>query len=70
MCFEVSAEKGAPVRRWLGRALEAVAIKMLALARRLNPHEVHAFDSEPESASLPQADDDTPEKPRPIAQTT
>jgi general secretion pathway protein A len=67
---QAPAEKRAPVRRWLGRVLEAVAIKMLALARRINPHEVHVFDSEPESASLQQADDDTPEKPRPIAQTT
>lgn len=39
-----------PVRRWLGRVLESVALRMLALARTLNPHEVRALDDEPESA--------------------
>jgi AAA domain len=39
------------VRRWLGRALELVALKMLALARALNPHEIRAFDEDPFDAA-------------------
>ena len=38
--------RDARVRRWLGRALEAVALKMLAVARALNPHEIRAFDDD------------------------
>jgi hypothetical protein len=60
----------APVRRWLGRALESVALRMLALARTLNPHEIRAFDDEPESADAPQADGDALEKPGTMAQTS
>ena len=41
---QVPGRRGAPLRRWLGRALEAVALRMLALARTLNPHEIRAFD--------------------------
>jgi hypothetical protein len=67
---QAPGEKAAPVRRWLGRALEAVALRMLALARRLNPHEIHAFDDEPESADVPQADGDGLEKPGTMAQTS
>ena len=67
---QAPGEKAAPVRRWLGRALEAVALRMLALARRLNPHEIHAFDDEPESADVPQADSDGLEKPGTMAQTS
>jgi len=39
--------RDARVRRSLGRALEAIALKMLALARMLNPHEISAFDDDP-----------------------
>jgi hypothetical protein len=67
---QAPSEKGAPIRRWLGRALEAVALRMLALARRLNPHEIHAFDDEPENADLPQADGDVLEKRGTMAQTS
>jgi hypothetical protein len=41
---QASGENGTPVRRWLGGALEAVALRMLALAGTLNPHEIHAFE--------------------------
>ncbi|MGH7915689.1 MAG: ExeA family protein [Candidatus Binataceae bacterium] len=60
----------APVRRWLGRMLESVALRMLALARILNPHEISAFDDERESAAEPQADADAREKPGKMAQTS
>jgi type II secretory pathway predicted ATPase ExeA len=54
---QVPGGNDAPIRRWFGRALEAVALRMLALARTLNPHEIRAFDDEPdESAPEPQAD--------------
>ena len=43
---------------------------MLALAHTLNPHEIHAFDDEPESADAPQADGDALEKPGTMAQTS
>jgi len=44
------------VRRSLGRALEAIALKMLALARMLNPHEIRAFGDDPfDAARRPQA---------------
>jgi general secretion pathway protein A len=45
--------KNAPVRRWLGRVLEALALKILALARTLNPHEIRAFDDTPQSEPGP-----------------
>jgi general secretion pathway protein A len=70
MHSQAPGEKGAPVRRWLGRALEAVALRMLALARRLNPHEIHAFDDEPESADAPHADNDALEKTGAMAQSS
>jgi hypothetical protein len=60
----------APIRRWLGRVLEAVALRMLALARTLNPHEIRAFDDEPESVAAPQADRAALEKPGTMAQTS
>jgi general secretion pathway protein A len=60
----------ARIRRWLGRALEAVALKMLAFARTLNPHEIHAFDDEPESIAEPQADEAALDKPGTMAQTS
>jgi general secretion pathway protein A len=60
----------APVRRWLGRALEAVALRMLALARALNPHELRAFDEEPGSPVAPQAEGGALEKPGPMVQTS
>jgi hypothetical protein len=43
---------------------------MLALARRLNPHEIHAFDDEPESADAPHADNDALEKTGAMAQSS
>ena len=61
---------GAPIRRWLGRALEAVALRMLALARRLNPHEIRAFDDDPEAAAETQADEAALEKSSTMAQTS
>jgi hypothetical protein len=70
MHSQAPGEKGAPVRRWLGRALEAAALRMLALARRLNPHEIHAFDDEPESADAPHADNDALEKTGAMAQSS
>jgi general secretion pathway protein A len=41
---QVPGRRAAPIRRWLGRVLEAVALRILALARTLNPHEIRAFD--------------------------
>src|SRR5713226_4412454 len=58
----------APVRRWLGRVLEAVALRMLALARTLNPHEIHALDDESGSMDVPQANGDALEKSGTMAQ--
>ena len=46
--------RDARVRRSLGRALEAIALKMLALARMLNPHEISAFDDGPFDAARRQ----------------
>jgi general secretion pathway protein A len=60
----------ARIRRWLGRALESVALRMLALARSLNPHEIRAFDDEPDRSAAPHADGDAVEKPGTIAQTS
>ena len=42
--------------------------RMLALARALNPHELRAFDEEPESPVPPQADGGALEKPGPMVQ--
>lgn len=65
-----SGKSDAPVRRWLGRALESVALKILALARILNPQEVRAFDERPESVDAPAADDLALEKPSTMAHTS
>ena len=46
--------RDARVRRSLGRALEAIALKMLGLARMLNPHEIRAFDDDPFDAARRQ----------------
>jgi general secretion pathway protein A len=65
---QVPGRRSAPVRRWLGRALEAVALRMLALARTLNPHEIRGFDEalgDPAHAG----GDDSLQKPGRIAQT-
>ena len=37
-------ESGKRIRRWSGRVLESVALRMLVLARRLNPQEIRALD--------------------------
>jgi hypothetical protein len=54
------------IRRWSGRVLESAALRMLVLARRLNPQEIRAFDDriavDPDQA--PQLD-----KPGRIAQS-
>jgi general secretion pathway protein A len=63
-------ESNAPIRRWFGRTLESVALRMLALARTLNPQEIRAFDDEPKSAAAPQAHGEAPEKPGTMAQTS
>jgi hypothetical protein len=42
------------VGRSLGRALEAIALKMLVLARMLNPHEIRAFGDDPFDAARHQ----------------
>ncbi len=61
---------GAPVRRWLGRVLESAALRMLALARTLNPHEIRVLDEEPESAAEAQTDGVALEKPGPMVHTS
>ena len=61
--------RDARVRRWLGRALEAVALKMLAVARALNPHEIRAFDDDPfDAARRRQAEGATLERRGAMAQ--
>jgi hypothetical protein len=67
---QTSGGNDARIRRWLGRALEAVALRMLALARTLNPHEIRAFDDEPKSVVEQQADGVALEKPGSMAQTS
>lgn len=62
--------RDARVRQWLGRALEAVALRMLVLARRLNPREIRAFEDEPEKVAEPDEDRDALEKPGSVAQTS
>ena len=54
-----ASARDARVRRWLGRALEAVALKMLALARALNPHELRAFDDDPFDAARRRQEEGT-----------
>jgi len=61
--------RDARVRRWLGRALEVVALKMLAVARALNPHEIRAFDDDPfDAARRRQAEGATLERRGAMAQ--
>ena len=64
---QVPGRRAAPVRRWLGRALESAALRMLALARTLNPREIRAFDEALE-APAPMGGGDSLPKPGRIAQ--
>ena len=59
---------GATMRRWLSKALESVALRMLGWSRSLYPHEPRALDDQPASApeALAQADA-TIHKPETIA---
>ncbi len=62
--------RDARVRRWLGRGLEAVGLKILALARALNPHEIRAFDDDPfEAERRREQAERTPKSPGRMAET-
>ena len=62
--------RDARVRRWLGRRLETVGLKTLALARALNPHEIRAFDDDPfEAARRREQAERTPKSPGRMAET-
>jgi general secretion pathway protein A len=62
------AESSRRIRRWIGRTLESVALRMLALARRLNPQEIRAFDDRMARAGEAQSEAHGLEKPGPIVQ--
>jgi general secretion pathway protein A len=64
---QIPGRRTAPVRRWLGRVLEAIALRMLALARTLNPREIRAFDEALEAPARTGGGDSL-QKPGRIAQ--